>query len=87
MSHEDEFEEESLLDDELFANLAKPDWSKKSLDDLKLEESDRELIQELSACIDACTDAKVAKDAWLEFGKVASEGLIKLARKAILGKE
>ena len=88
MSHlKDEFEDESLLDDELFADLAKPDWSKKSLDELKLEESDRELIKELSACIDACTDAKAAKDAWLSFGLVAGDSLIKLARKAILGKE
>ena len=87
MSHEDEFEEESLLDEELFADLAKPDWSKKSLDDLKLEESDRKLIKELSGCIDACTDAKAAKDAWIMFGLVAGDGLIKLARKAILGKE
>ena len=88
MAHKnDDLEEEALLDDELFADLAKPDWSKKSLDELKLEESDRKLIQELSACIDACTDAKAAKDAWISFGLVAGEGLIKLARKAILGKE
>ncbi len=86
MSHEDEFEEESLLDDELFADLAKPDWSKKSLDELKLEESDRDLIKALSAKIDDCANAVAAKAAWLEFGKVASEGLIKLARKAIIGK-
>ena len=86
MSHEDEFEEESLLDDELFADLAKPDWSKKSLDELQLEESDRKLIEELSACIDACTDAKADKDAWISFGLLAGEGLVKLARKAITGK-
>ena len=87
MAHKnDDLEDEALLDDELFADLAKPDWSKKSLDDLKLEESDYELIKTLSVRIDAAATAQAAKEAWIAFGADASKGLVKIARKALTGK-
>lgn len=79
-------EAERLSDEELFDNMARPDWSKEALQNLQLEESDQDAMNGLIEAVDAAASAAEAKAAWINFGTTASDGLINLARKAITGK-
>ena len=80
------FDEADKLSEEEFAGKLKElNYDEKKLLELAPEGPDRDAILKLGEEIKIAENAQAAKEAWTNFGKIASDRFIEVVRKVVIG--